>query len=139
MAHDPVAVVRRWFDTLWNERNAAVIDELLTADSVCHADDGVMRGPDDFRTRQYEPILAAFPDIRVTVDGLMRDGDEVVVRWTATGRHTGEAMGMRATNRAVTFRGMSWIRVKDGKLGEGWQMSNIPEVLRRLAEPGGGS
>ena len=133
MTHDPVAVVRRWFETLWNERNAAVIDELLTADSVCHADDGPIRGPDEFRARQYDPILAAFPDIRVSVDGLLREGDEVVVRWSATGRHTGEALGMKATRKTVTFRGMSWIRVKDGKFADGWQTSNIPEVLRQLA------
>jgi steroid delta-isomerase-like uncharacterized protein len=132
MVHDPVAVVRRWFDVLWNERNAAVIDELLTADSVCHSDEGPLRGPDGFRAKQYEPLVTAFPDLKVSLEGVLRDGDEVVVRWSAEGVHTGDALGIKATNRPVTFRGMTWIRVKDGKMSEGWQSSNIVEVFRQL-------
>lgn len=139
MAHDPAAVVRRWFDMLWNKRDPSVIDELLTSESVCHSDEGPLRGPDDFRTKQYEPLVTAFPILDVKVEGMLCAGDEVVVRWSATGVHTGDGLGMKATHKAVTFRGMTWIRVKDGKLGEGWQTSNIVEVFRQLGESAGGA
>jgi steroid delta-isomerase-like uncharacterized protein len=133
MAEDNVALVRRWFDQVWNKRRAEVIDELVAADSVCYADDGPMRGPAEFRARQYDPFLAAFPDLRVEVEAVVSQGDQVVVRWAATGRHTGGGLGFPATDEVAAFRGMSWIRVAVGKFAEGWQVSNIPEVVRGLA------
>jgi len=134
MSQENVALVRRWFEEVWNHRREQTIDELITAESVCHADDGPMRGPDEFRERQYAPFIAAFPDLRVNVEAIIADGDDVVVRWNATGLHSGDGLGCPATNRNVCFRGLTWIQVRDGKLVEGWQSSNIPEVVRELAE-----
>jgi steroid delta-isomerase-like uncharacterized protein len=128
-------LVRRLFDEVWNGRNEAMIEELLDEDSVCYADDGPMRGPTEFRKRQFEPFLAAFPDLHVEVEDVLWQGDQVVVRWCATGSHKGEGLGFPPTERPASFRGVSWIRVRDGKLGEGWQFSNIPVVLRSLAAP----
>ena len=45
------------------------------------------------------------------------------------------AMISAETGRAVTFRGVTWVRVRGGKLAEGWQCSNVPDVLRGLAAP----
>jgi steroid delta-isomerase-like uncharacterized protein len=133
MAHDNSAIVRRWFEQVWNERREATIDELLTAESVCHADDGPMRGPEEFKARQYLPFLSAFPDIRVDLEAVLARGDEVVARWSARGTHSGEGLGFRATQQSVEFRGMTWLRLRDGKFVEGWQHSNIPEVVRSLS------
>jgi predicted ester cyclase len=132
MPHDNVALVRRWFEEVWNQRRAQTIDELITPESVCYLDDGPMRGPEEFKARQYDPFVAAFPDLRVEVEATIAQGDQVVVRWSAVGSHTGDGLGFRATHERVTFRGMSWIRVQDGKMMEGWQSSNIPEVVRGL-------
>jgi predicted ester cyclase len=67
------------------------------------------------------------------VGGSPVDGDQVVVRWRATGTHTGEGLGIPATGRTGAFCGMTWVRVEAGQLVEGWQCSNIPEVLRGFA------
>ena len=128
-----VALARRWFDEVWNHRRDQTIDELLAPDSVVHGDDEVLTGPAEFRARQYVPFVAAFPDIRVEVEDAIGQGDQVVVRWTAHATHTGDGLGFPATGRGVTFRGMTWIRARDGRLGDGWQWSNIREALRGLA------
>jgi predicted ester cyclase len=128
-------LVRRWFEEVWNQRRGEVIDELTTAESVCFTEGGPIRGPAEFRAKQFEPLLAAFPDLHVAVEGTVEEGDQVVVRWTATGTHTGVGMGLQPSGRSVTFQGMSWIVVRDGRLHEGWQTSNIPEVLRSLTVP----
>lgn len=133
MSHDNCAIVRRWFEDVWNQRRDEVIDELIAADSVCFADDGPLRGPQEFRERQYRPLLGAFPDLKVVVEAVVSEGDDVVVRWSAAGTHTGDALGFGPTNEAAHFSGISWIRVRDGKFYEGWQNSNIPAVLQRLA------
>src|ERR1043165_8595345 len=119
--------VRRWFEELWNQRRPEVIDELRTAESICLGDDGPIRGPEEFKQRMYDPLTAAFPSLRVEVEGMVEEGDNVVVRWTATGLHDGDSLGSKATKEVVQFRGLTWIRVRDGKLSEGWQSSNIPE------------
>jgi predicted ester cyclase len=133
MAQDNIALVRRWFEEVWNLRREQTIDELIAAESVCYTDDGPLLGPDGFRERQYAPFTAAFPDLRVNVEAIIADGDDVVVRWSATGLHTGDGLGFRATNRDVLFRGISWIQVRDGKLMQGWQSSNISQVVLELA------
>jgi predicted ester cyclase len=133
MSDHNLVLARRWFEEVWNQRCSATIDELLTNDSVCYADDGPIRGPVEFRERQYLPFLAAFTDLRVVVDGVIAQGEDVVVRWTAEGVHSGDGLGFRPTQERVHFRGITWIRVRDGKFLEAWQNSNIPDVLRELS------
>ena len=83
----------------------------------------------------HVPFTTAFSTLKVVVEGTVCDGDQVVVRWCATGVHSGDGLGMKATHKPVTLRGMTWIRMKDGKFHEGWQSSNITEVMRSLPEP----
>lgn len=132
MLQDPVAVVRRFFEEGWNQRRIDVIDDVLTDESVCYADDGPLVGAQDFKERQYGPFLAAFPDLKVRIDAILCQGEDVVVRWSATGRHSAPGLGFAPTNEIPEFRGISWIKVRDGKFREGWQCTNIPEVLRDL-------
>jgi predicted ester cyclase len=133
MTQDSRAVVQRWFEEVWNQRLDRTIDELVTRDSVCFTDQGPVRGPEEFRERQYRPFVAAFPDLRVELEATLSEGDQVVVRWTATGRHDGEGLGFPPTQETVLFRGITWVHVREGKMLEGWQSSNIPEVIRTLA------
>jgi steroid delta-isomerase-like uncharacterized protein len=134
MANEVVEVARRWFEEVWNQRRAETIDELLTPESVCHAEEGPIRGLDEFRQRMHAPLLGAFPDLRVTIENILDQGDQVVVRWTATGTHSGNGLGVVATGKAVSFRGITWLRIGGGKLREGWQHSNIPETIRTLVQ-----
>lgn len=133
MSNENEAIVRRWFEQAWNERRAETIDEILTDESVCFTDHGPMRGPEQFRQMQYIPLLGAFPELRVTIDQILSQGEDVVVRWSAHGKHAGDGLGIPATQEQVQFHGMSWIRVRGGKFAEGWQNSNIAQVLGELA------
>jgi predicted ester cyclase len=105
----------------------------VTEESICHAEEGPMRGPDEFKERQYHPFISAFPDLRVEVEAIIAQDDVVVVRWSASGTHTGDGLGFRPTHATASFRGITWIEVRNGKLREGWQSSNVPEVIRWLS------
>jgi steroid delta-isomerase-like uncharacterized protein len=135
MSLENITIVKRWFDEVWNQRREQAIDELVTEESVCLTDQGLLRGPREFKERQYAPFLSAFPDLRVEVEGIVGQGEQVVVRWTASGTHDGDGLGFPPTHRKATFAGMSWVHVREGKLREGWQSSNISEVVRALAAP----
>jgi len=133
MPDDHEALVRRWFEEVWNGRRHDLIGEYVTHESVCLADDGPMCGPVEFRERMHTPFLSAFPDLVVVVEGSIARGEDVVVRWSASGTHTGDGLGFRPTGKRASFRGITWVRVRNGRFAEGWQSSNIPEVLRGLA------
>ena len=133
MSQDNREIVRRWFEEVWNQRRAETIDEFITPESVCFTEDGPLRGPEEFRQRQFLPLVGAFPDLHIEIKDIVAEDDNVVVRWIATGTHAGAALGFEATNAPADFAGISWIRVRDGKFGEGWQNSNMTNEVRRLA------
>ena len=130
---NPVAQTAiRWFEEVWNQRREATIDELLSSRSVCHTENGPIVGPEQFRSGMYGPFLAAFPDLKVTVEDVLAERDRAVVRWSARGTHTGGGLGILPTGRSVAIQGMTWVTVVDGQLGEGWQFSNLAEVVQSL-------
>lgn len=130
-----VALLRKWFEGVWNERREEIIEEVLTARSVCYTDQGPIVGSREFREKMFLPFTAAFPDLRVTVEDIIVDQDQAVVRWTAQATHTGHAMGMIPTHRPLKFRGMTWVKTDGVTFQEGWQCSDIPKVLQELAAP----
>lgn len=136
MANLNAILARRWFKEVWNERRSETIDELLTEESVCHSEFGPVRGSLEFKERAYAVLLAAFPDIRMTVVGTVAEDDQVVVRWSAKGTHLGDGLGFPATGRDVSFKGMTWIRYGDGKMLEGWDCWNQAALIQSLQAPG---
>jgi steroid delta-isomerase-like uncharacterized protein len=127
------ALSRRWFEEVWNQRRTATIEELLAPESVGHLETGDVHGVEAFK-RVHAEFLTAFPDLRLHVEAVVADGDDVVVRWRATGRHAGEAFGVSATQQTVSFRGMTWMRYRDGKLVEGWDSWNQAGLVHVLHE-----
>jgi predicted ester cyclase len=75
---------------------------------------------------------AAFPDLTLSADDLLGDGDRVVLRWTAHDTHQAELMGMPATGRRVTMTGIDILRVVDGRIVERWGEFNGVEMLQQL-------
>ena len=105
MAIENERLARRWFEEVWNQRRTDTIDELLADESVSHSESGTLRGKQAFRERTHAVFLSAFPDLRMTVEGTMAEGDEVVVRWSFSGTHRGDGLGFPATGRVVSSRG----------------------------------
>jgi steroid delta-isomerase-like uncharacterized protein len=81
----------------------------------------------------YNPFIAAFPDLAITIDGCVAEGDDVVVRWTVTGNNQGSLLHVPATGRKASFSGMTWLRFADGKIIEGWDRWNAHALLALLA------
>ena len=124
---------RRWFEEVWNKRQLSVIDELLTPESVGHTVSGDLRGADEFKRFQAD-VLSAFPDLCLAIEAIVADGDDVVIRWRASGCHTGDGLGVNATLQPVSFEGMTWHRYREGKLVEGWNFWNNAAMMQQLRE-----
>ena len=127
------AIVRRVNDEVWSEGQLDVIDELFADDfvaTIVGAPEQI-RGPQGFR-EFVVMYRTAFPDLRITVDEQFAEAETVVTRWTATGTHEGELMGIPATGKQATTAGININRVSDGKLVEGWGLFDQLGLLQQI-------
>ena len=121
-SNENVALMRRWFEEVWNQGKVETVNELLAEDAVGtgQAEPGVkIHGPADFIPFVHR-IRGAFPDIKVRVEDAFGADDNVVVRWSATMTHSGNHLGIPASGKPVRLTGMSMVRIRDGKIAEGW-------------------
>lgn len=129
-------LVRRFFAEVWNEGNEAAIDAYLAEDTTGN-DPDFGTGRDAFRD-QWARWRAAFPDLRFAVEDVVAEGDKVVSRWTLTGTHRGEFMGIPATGRRVEVTGMSLDLIRDGRIVSGfdsWDALGLRQQLGTIPAP----
>ena len=126
------AMSRRMIEEVWTGGNLDVIDELFSPAYVGSSPtDGETRGPSGIRA-SVERYRAAFSGIAMTADSIVAEGDWVTTRWTATGTHSGELMGIAPTGREVTVSGLEVVRVEDGKFVEGYGIFDALGMLQQL-------
>jgi steroid delta-isomerase-like uncharacterized protein len=128
------ALAGRWFEEVWNQRRDATVHELFHREGVGHLEGMDIRGAEGFLSARAA-LLGAFPDLRVTVDGTVSEGADVVVRWSAAGTHGGDGLGIPASARPASFSGMTWLRFSEGKIVEGWDRWNVGQLLLELQKP----
>jgi steroid delta-isomerase-like uncharacterized protein len=131
MSTQSEALVRRWFDEVWNEGRADAIDALLTDRSIVHGLGADLQGPVGFKTF-YASYRDAFPDLLVRIEHIVSDDDLVAVHWSATATHSGGGLGVAATGKPVQFTGMAFIRVAEDKLIEGWNSFDQLGMLQQI-------
>jgi steroid delta-isomerase-like uncharacterized protein len=119
MSEQNKTLARRWFEDLFSRGNLDAANEILSAEFVDHLTHEDERGLEELK--HYVSIYrSAFPDIQDTVEDIVAEGDKVVVRWTSSGTHQGEFMGVAPTGRHVTFTGMRLFLIADNKIVESW-------------------
>jgi steroid delta-isomerase-like uncharacterized protein len=77
-------------------------------------------------------LLRIYPDIHLTVEDLIAEGDKVVGRTTVTGTHRGEFMGLPPTGKSVTYNEIFIFRFVDGKVAETWGVVDVFAQMRQL-------
>ena len=121
------ALVRRHFEELWNRKDLAAADELMAQDYLEHAvapfgqaEPGLVNGPAATRqTAQW--LLAQFPDLQMTIEAMVAEGDTVAARVLSEGTNLGPLNGvMPPTGKRFAARQSHWFRVENGKLAEHW-------------------
>jgi steroid delta-isomerase-like uncharacterized protein len=127
------AVAMRVFDEIFNQGKFKVANEIYAPDFQNH---GLHRSV-NLKTDQ-EAVHAekkAFPDLRMSVQQMIAEGDKVAVLWTFEGTHTGSGYeGLPATGTAVELRGITIWRIVDGRITEEWSSwSETGAYLRMLA------
>ncbi len=131
------AIVSRFYDELWNERNLNVADEIFAADCVTHQLQSgaetvaVARNPEAVK-HHVEEWLAGFPDLRFTVEQMLVEGERVTTQSVMRGTHTGVWLGIAPTNKEVSVRLSVIHRVADGKIVEDWVLVEALGFFQQL-------
>jgi steroid delta-isomerase-like uncharacterized protein len=126
------AVVRRHTEMYWNQGRLDLAHEVHASDIVFHdADSPALRGSEAYD--QFATMYrTAFPDIHFTTEGMLAEGDLVATRWTCTGTHQGELMGIAPTGKSVVTVGIDIFRIVDGKIAEQWVNWSTLSMLQQL-------
>ena len=87
-------------------------------------------------TQFVSMIRSAIPDLRITIEDDMAEGDKVVTRWIGQGTHQGELMGVAPTGNQLTFTGITIHRIEDTKIVEEWSNWDALGVRQQIvADP----
>lgn len=129
------ALIHRWFEEVWNKGLADAIDEMFAADSVAHGlsdeSGNPLRGPVSFRAF-HQKFRDAFPDLTITVEDTIAEGDRVAARCIVRGRHTGDGLGFAASHKPVEITGITIVRVRDGKIVEAWNNFDFLSLFQQI-------
>jgi steroid delta-isomerase-like uncharacterized protein len=122
MSEELRKLATRWFEGVWNERRPELIHELMAPECVAHLEGRKVMGPGEFE-QVYHGMLEALPDMRVTVEDVVAERDNAVVRWVCHATHMGGDL-LADGGRPVVFSGITWFQFRDGKIVEGWDRWN---------------
>jgi len=137
-AKDNKAMVRRVVEEAINKGNLSVLDEIMDDSYVYHVPGSEVRGPDGFKL--YATMMrAALPDLKMTIDAMVGEGDLVASRFTIQGTHHGELMGVAPTGKKVTITEAVFVRFENGKEVEAWPYTDTLSIYQQLgASPNSG-
>jgi steroid delta-isomerase-like uncharacterized protein len=124
------ALIRAHYDSTTNAYRPSVIDRQVAADFVDHAQPGGT-GPDCVKA-QARALRAAFPDLTLTIEDLVAEGDLVAVRGTWRGTHQGDFRGVPPIGRRIELCCMAFWRVAGGQIRESWNLIDLPTLMRQL-------
>jgi predicted ester cyclase len=77
-------------------------------------------------------MLAAFPDLKFSIDDILAEGDKAAVRYTITGTNQGPYMGTPPTGKKITLSGISIYKIAGGKLVESWGILDRMSLMQQL-------
>jgi steroid delta-isomerase-like uncharacterized protein len=137
------ATVRRFSDAANTgdaELISKTIDELVDPDAVMRTPLPIDATGAELAKEVFGRLLRAYPDLHITIEDLVEEGDKVVSRNTVTGTHQGEYMGIPATGKSVTYNEIFIARFAGGRIAETWGVVDVLSQMRQLgAIPGGAS
>jgi steroid delta-isomerase-like uncharacterized protein len=136
------ALLRRYTEEVWNNRNTSLVEEFVAQDFVDHHLSPELGGGPAAIKAEMNQITGAFPDFHVTIEDLIAEGDKVVARATNRGTHQGEFQGIPATGKRVCVSAIAIARIADGKLAEWWENADVLGLMQQIGAipaPGEGS
>jgi len=133
MALDSKTIVKRLYGEVWNKRKLELVSDLFSPSHALRDNNspGSSVGPEAYKM-QVAMYVAAFPDLRITVEDTVAEKDKFVAAWTISGTHKGEIMGIRPTNRKISVEGITIHYLANGKIIDSSISWDALGLLRQL-------
>jgi predicted ester cyclase len=128
------ALIRRYFaaiDRACARGDADVVDEFLAPDFVEHNPFPGLPTTRDHWKQAFRAFVAGAPGYHV-IEDLIAEGDKVVGRVTAYGKHEGELFGIPRTGKDIRVTGIAVWRIADGKITEHWHETDGLGLMQQL-------
>jgi predicted ester cyclase len=133
------ALVQSFFDEVWNKGNYEYLDEIYSPDFRIHILWYNLAAGGPAEAQGIEPAKQVirgwrdgFPDIRVTVEDQVAEGDLVASRHLSVATHTREFQGFEPTGRTAEMTGTTLTRISDGKIVEAWTSWDVLGMMQQL-------
>lgn len=126
-------LIQEFYDEMLSKGNMDAIDELVTDDVVDH-EQGLPGQPEGKEGVRFfvNTMLEAFSDLRATMGPTVESGDMASAQVTITGRHTGEFMGVPATDKSFEIKSIDIVRFEDGKCAEHWGVTDNMALMQQI-------
>lgn len=126
-------VVRGLIEEVWNKGKMEEIGQYIATNVVFH-DAPVPGLPPGIEGVKHIPAFwrSVFPDMHITIDDLVAEGNMVVQRFTMSGTQNGNLMGIPPTGKWVTMGGINFFRLDDGRIVERWGIADTLGALQQL-------
>lgn len=127
------ANIRRVIEELYTRGDLSVAEELYSAKYIRHdpATPDVGTGLSGIK-QVVNTYRTAFPDLELTVEDMVAEGDKVLGRWSARGTHRGELQGIAPTGKRFEIAGLTLMHIVDGRIVEEWTHWDVPGMLQQL-------
>ena len=127
------AAYNRFLDEAFNNGRIDKLGDLLTDDYAFHdAPPGTPPGREGVR-QVVTMFRNAFPDLHVTIDDQIAEGDKVSSLTTTRGTHTGaEIFGVKPSGKSFAMKGMTMARVENGRVAESWVKNDVMSMMSQL-------
>lgn len=126
------ALVRRFYDDLWNRWDDTAVEEVLAGDFTFRGSLGTQtRGRDGWRAYR-DTIRRGSPDFHNEIIELVTDGQHAAARLSYTGHHAGPLAGLAATGRRFEYAGAAFFTAREGRLASAWVLGDLDGLRRQL-------
>lgn len=123
--------VNEYAKKIWDDKEIDALDTFVHQDVIIHSLLGDFHGAHALKN-VVQAWLTGFPDLRVTNDSVIAENDMVSVQWSAKGTHRGEFKGRLPTGNAVSYRGVTVFRIKEGRITEYWAYLDMLHLLSQI-------
>ena len=123
--------LRRGFEEGINQNKLQLFEEVLAPTYVNHSMPAPVPGPEGFRM-VIGMFRAAFPDLHITLEDVLGEGDKVATRGYFTGTHQGEFNGIPATGKQVKVSYIDLWRLENGKAVDNWVQMDMIGLMQQL-------
>jgi steroid delta-isomerase-like uncharacterized protein len=132
MSEEIKAIHMRQHEDIWDKHNPDAVDEYYASDFIFHGGPPGVPANREGLKGLVAMYFGAFPDLKVTNEMVLADGDNVITRWNARGTHGGPLGDIPATGNKIATHGISITQYANGKIIGSWTESDQMDLLQQL-------